>query len=114
MAARTIPQGTLDLLILTTLAGGPRHGYAIARWIEETTDDVLSIEEGSLYPALYRMERRGLIAAKWARSDLGKVVKRYALTVAGRRHLEARTEEWGDMAGAVAKVLRSRTHGSAG
>jgi PadR family transcriptional regulator len=112
MNPRSIPQGTLDLLILTTLARGPRHGYAIARWIEETTDDVLSVEEGSLYPALYRMERRGWIVAKWAQSDLGKTIKRYALTPKGRRHLHERITEWGDLASAVAKVLRTGSQGT--
>jgi transcriptional regulator len=103
-----IPQGTVDLLILRTLARGPLHGYAIARWIEDTTDDVLSVEEGSLYPALYRMERRRWIAASWGTSDLGKQVKTYALTARGREHLRVRTAEWSDLTGAVAKVLRAR------
>lgn len=107
-AAGSLPQGTLDLLILRTLAEGPRHGYGIARWIEETTDDVLSIEEGSLYPALYRMQRRGWIAAAWARSELGKEIKRYELTAKGRAHLRTRTAEWGQLIAAVAKVLRAR------
>jgi PadR family transcriptional regulator PadR len=103
-----IPQGTVDLLILRTLARGPLHGYAIARWIEDTTDDVLRVEEGSLYPALYRMERRHWIAASWGKSGLGKQVKTYALTAKGRAHLRARTAEWGDLTGAVAKILRAR------
>jgi PadR family transcriptional regulator PadR len=103
-----IPQGTVDLLILRTLARGPLHGYAIARWIEVTTDDVLSVEEGSLYPALYRMERRRWIGASWGTSDLGKQVKTYALTARGRAHLRVRTTEWGDLTGAVAKILRAR------
>ncbi len=102
-----LPQGTLDLLILRTLAGGPRHGYGIARWIEETTDDVLSIEEGSLYPALYRMERRGWISASWGRSEIGKDIKVYALTTRGRTELRARTSEWGALTNAVGKVLRA-------
>ena len=101
----SLPQGTLDLLILRTLAGGARHGYAIARWIEETTADILRIEEGSLYPALHRMERRGWIAAEWGRSELGKEVKRYALTEAGRAELHARTAEWGQLTTAITKVL---------
>jgi len=106
--AGALPQGTLDLLVLRTLAAGPRHGYGIARWIEETTDDVLSVEEGSLYPALYRMEQRGWIAATWTRSELGKDIKRYALTAAGRTQLRARTAEWGALAHAVGKILRAR------
>ena len=108
MADRSpLPQGTLDLLILRTLAGGPRHGYGIARWIEETTDDILRIEEGSLYPALHRMERRRWIAAEWGRSELGKDVKRYALTTEGRAELRARTADWSQMTSAVTKVLRA-------
>lgn len=104
----SLPQGTLDLLILRTLARGPRHGYGVARWIEETTDDALSIEEGSLYPALYRMERRGWIAATWKKSDLGKAIKVYALTDRGRAELRSRTAEWGHLITAVDKVLRAR------
>jgi transcriptional regulator len=104
----SLPQGTLDLLILRTLARGPRHGYGVARWIEETTDDALQIEEGSLYPALYRMERRGWISAAWKRSDLGKAIKVYALTGAGRAELRARTADWGYLIAAVGKVLRAR------
>ncbi|HUL74472.1 MAG TPA: PadR family transcriptional regulator [Vicinamibacterales bacterium] len=103
-----LPQGTLDLLILRTLAHGPRHGYGLARWIEEATDDVLRIEEGSLYPALYRMERRGWIAARWRESDLGKDIKVYALTDRGRAALRERTAGWAQMTTAVAKVLRGR------
>ena len=104
----SLPQGTLDLLILKTLARGPRHGYGVARWIEETTDDALRIEEGSLYPALYRMERRGWVSATWKRSDLGKAIKVYALTDAGRVELRARTADWGYLITAVGKVLRAR------
>jgi PadR family transcriptional regulator len=103
-----LPQGTLDLLILRTLARGPRHGYGVARWIEETTDDALSIEEGSLYPALYRMERRGWIVATWKKSELGKAIKVYALTDRGRAELRSRTAEWGHLITAVGKVLRAR------
>jgi PadR family transcriptional regulator, regulatory protein PadR len=102
-----LPQGTLDLLILRTLAAGRRHGYGIARWIEDTTDDVLRIEEGSLYPALYRMQRRGWISARWGRSEIGKEIKLYELTVKGRAELRARTAEWGALTDAVGKVLRA-------
>src|SRR5262249_10357067 len=90
----TVLQGTLDLLILKTLSWGPRHGYAIARWIEETTDDALSIEEGSLYPALYRMEKRGWIAAAWGKSEIGQRIKVYSLTAAGRAQLRAESAQW--------------------
>jgi PadR family transcriptional regulator PadR len=97
--------GTLDLLILKTLTWGPRHGYAIARWLEDTTDDALHIEEGSLYPALYRLERRGLIEASWGTSEIGKRIKIYALTRAGRAELKAESAEWTQFSAAVAKVM---------
>ena len=106
-APGSLPQGTLDLLILQTLAAGRRHGYAIARLIEEVTDDALRIEEGSLYPALYRMQRRGWIAAAWGRSELGKDIKLYELTARGRGELRRRTADWARLTAAVAKVLRT-------
>ena len=87
-------QGTLDLLVLKTLTWGPRHGYAIARWIEDTTDDALRIEEGSLYPALYRMERRGWIEAAWGKSEIGQRIKIYSLTPKGRAQLRAESAQW--------------------
>jgi transcriptional regulator len=99
-------QGTLDALVLKTLSWGPRHGYAIARWLEETTDDALQIEEGSLYPALYRMERRGWIAAEAGVSELGRPVKVYALTPRGREQLRAELSRWAAFAAAVSKVLQ--------
>jgi transcriptional regulator len=98
-------QGTLDLLVLKTLSWGPRHGYGIARWLEDTTDDALHVEEGSLYPALYRLERRGWIAAEWGTSELGKRIKVYALTPAGRAQLRREVAAWGAFTAAVAKVL---------
>ena len=107
-APSSLPQGTVDLLVLKTLARGPRHGYGVARWIEDTTDDALSIDEGSLYPALYRMERRGWLTSSWKRSELGKAIKVYELTDAGRAQLRARTAEWSQLIAAVAKVLRAR------
>jgi transcriptional regulator len=102
-------QGTLDVLILKTLAWGPRHGYAIAKWLEETTDDTLQIEEGSLYPALYRMERKGWIEAEWGMSELGRKAKFYHLTPAGRARLKAEVAEWRRFSTAVAKVLGADT-----
>ena len=98
--------GTLDTIILKTLAGGPRHGYAIARWLEQNTGDVVQIEDGSLYPALYRMEQRGWIRAEWGTSELGRKAKFYRITQAGRRRLATRTEEWVRFASAISKVLR--------
>jgi transcriptional regulator len=97
--------GTLDALILKTLTRGARHGYGIGRWIEETTDEAVVVEEGSLYPALYRLERRGLIDAEWGTSELGRKAKFYRLTPRGRRQLAAETEQWARFAAGVSKVL---------
>ena len=104
----SIPQDTLDLLILRTLSRGARHGYAIARWIEETTDDVMAVEEGALYPALARLLKRGWIQAEWQRSDLNKDIKVYELTVSGRAELKKRTADWAALTAAMAKVLKAR------
>jgi len=97
--------GTLDALVLKTLSWGPRHGYAIARWLEDTTSNAIQIEEGSLYPALYRMERKGWIDAEWGMSELGRKAKFYKLTTQGRRQLKLETAEWSDFARAVSVVL---------
>jgi PadR family transcriptional regulator, regulatory protein PadR len=97
--------GTLDALILKTLTWGVRHGYGIARWIEETTDEALVVEEGSLYPALYRMERRGWIEAEWGTSELGRKAKFYRITAKGRRQLAADTAEWTRFSAGVSKIL---------
>ena len=97
--------GTLDALILKTLAGGPRHGYAIAKFIEDTTGDALLVEEGSLYPALYRMERRGWVEAEWGVSELGRRAKVYQLTDAGRAQLAAEMATWRRFAAGVSKVF---------
>jgi transcriptional regulator len=97
--------GTLDALVLKTLSWGSRHGYGIARWIEEATDEAVVVEEGSLYPALYRMERRGWIDAEWGTSELGRKAKFYRITAKGRRQLAAETQEWAKFATAVSKVL---------
>lgn len=97
--------GTLDALILKTLSRGPRHGYAIARWLEETTAEVLRIEEGSLYPALYRLERRGWLEAEWGTSELGRRAKFYRMTARGAAALRRETEEWARFSTAVSHVL---------
>ena len=107
MAARDQLRGTLDVLILKTLTWAPRHGYAIARWLEETSRDVLRVEEGSLYPALYRMEKRGWIKSDRRMSELGRPAKFYQLTAAGRRHLAAETREWLVFANEVVRVLQA-------
>jgi PadR family transcriptional regulator PadR len=97
--------GTLDALILKTLSWGVRHGYGIAKWIEEATDEAVVVDEGSLYPALYRLERRGLIEADWGVSELGRKAKFYRITAKGRRQLAADTEQWARFATGVSKVL---------
>ena len=97
--------GALDALILKTLARGPRHGYAIARFIEDTTEDAVQIEDGSLYPALYRLERKGWVEAEWGTSELGRRAKLYRLTALGRRQLEAEMATWRKFAAGVSKVL---------
>lgn len=99
--------GTLDALVLKTLTWGPRHGYAIARWLEDTTGESIRIEEGSLYPALYRMEKRGWIKAEWGTSEIGRKAKLYSLTPAGRRQLKSETEDWAAFARAVSTVLQT-------
>jgi transcriptional regulator len=97
--------GTLDALILKTLSWGPRHGYAIARWLEDTTAETISIEEGSLYPALYRLEEREWIEAEWGMSELGRKAKIYRLTARGRAQLGVETAEWEKFAAAVSRVM---------
>jgi PadR family transcriptional regulator PadR len=99
--------GTLDALILKTLTRGPLHGYAIAQFIETTTAEAVVIEEGSLYPALYRMERRGWVEAEWGTSELGRRAKLYRLTDAGRRQLAAELATWQRFSAGVGKVLFS-------
>ena len=105
MAANDLLHGSLDALVLKTLSWGARHGYAIARWLEDATGDALRIEEGSLYPALYRMEKRGWIEAEWGVSELGRRAKFYQLTAEGRAQLAAETEQWASFATAVSRVL---------
>jgi PadR family transcriptional regulator PadR len=97
--------GTLDALVLKTLTFGPRHGYAIVRWLREQTHDALSVEEGSVYPALYRMERDGWIESDWGTSELGRKAKFYQITDKGRRQLRAETKEFATFVQAVAPLL---------
>jgi transcriptional regulator len=99
-------QGTLDLLILKTLTWGPMHGYAVARWISDTTDDDLQIEEGALYTALHRMEKRGLLASDWGVSENNRKAKYYELTAVGRKQLRSQTDVFARYARAVFKVLQ--------
>jgi PadR family transcriptional regulator PadR len=104
-AQNELLHGTLDTLILKTVATGPRHGYAIARWLEASTGDVLQLEDGSLYPALYRMEQRGWLHAEWGTSELGRKAKFYRITPAGRKRLAASVAEWARFSAAISRVL---------
>jgi transcriptional regulator len=99
-------QGTLDLLILRTIAVGPAHGHSIAHAIERQSDDVLQVEHGSLYPALHRLEDRGWIASFWGTSENNRRARYYRLTPAGRRQLSQQTTRWDLMAGAINRILR--------
>jgi PadR family transcriptional regulator, regulatory protein PadR len=101
-------RGAIELLILKTLSWGPKHGYAIARWIQETTDDALRVEEGSLYPALHRLESKELIAPSWGLSESSRQAKFYSLTAAGRRTLRAESDSWLQYAAAITKVITAK------
>jgi PadR family transcriptional regulator len=98
-------QGSLDGLVLKTLSWGPMHGFGIARWIRQTTDDALHLEEGTLYPALYRMENRGWIKAEWRITENNRRAKYYQLTAAGRRQLAQESRNWARFSDAVGKVF---------
>ena len=100
-------RGTLDLLVLKSLSWGPAHGYGVARWIAQATGDALRIEEGSLYPALYRLEERGMIDSQWGLSENRRKAKFYQLTAAGRRELRAETASWTRFAQAVFSALQA-------
>jgi transcriptional regulator len=101
-------QGTLDVLVLRALAGKPQHGYAVARFIRESSDGSLSVIDGALYTALHRIEERGWVESEWGLSEKGKRAKFYRLTTAGRRALRKETTSWEQYAAAVAKVLRAQ------
>jgi transcriptional regulator len=100
-------QGTLDMLILKTLSRGRQHGYGIGEWIRRTSDGLLRIEEGALYPALHRLEIRGLLAAEWGVSKNNRRAKFYCLTATGRKHLEQTTARWSRMTGAIDRVMQT-------
>jgi PadR family transcriptional regulator, regulatory protein PadR len=102
-----LPQGTLDLLILKTLALGPQHGWAISQRVQQISRDVLRIQEGSLYPALHRLERRGWLKARWGASENNRRAKYYELTVAGRKQLETEKSAWRKLTVAVAHILET-------
>ena len=99
-------QGTLDLLILKTVSLEPKHGWAIAKRIQQVTSDVLQINQGSLYPALHRLEHKSWIEAEWKVSDLGRRAKYYRLTTSGRKQLTIETREWERMQHAIGRVMR--------
>jgi transcriptional regulator len=100
------PPGTLDMLILQVLTHQPMHGYGIAQFLRRRTEDVLQVGEGSLYPALQRLQVQGLLAAGWRQSDTGRRAKYYRLTSLGRAYLEAERESYGRVSGAIARVLQ--------
>src|ERR1700749_1069023 len=100
-------QGTLEMLVLKALLRGPLHGYGVAEWIEQTSQQVLKVEEGALYPALHRMELRGLLKAKWGASENNRRAKFYELTAEGRRRLNAETQRWTRLSSAVAFVMQA-------
>jgi transcriptional regulator len=97
--------GTLDILVLKAVSWGPRHGYAIGRWIRETTEDALTVQEGALYPALHRLERKGLLAEEWRVSETGRDAKFYSLTPAGRAQLRGEVARWTRFSRAVTAAL---------
>jgi transcriptional regulator len=97
--------GTLDALILKALSGGPRHGYAITRWLRDTSGAAITVEEGSLYPALYRMERHGWIKAEWDETELGRRGRFYSLTPVGRKQLKAEMARFAEFVEAVSPIL---------
>lgn len=102
-----LPQGTLDLLVLKVVTLGPIHGYAIAQRIQQISREVLQVQQGSLYPALHRLENRGLLAAEWKDSDTGREAKFYRLTAKGQTELKSETESWKQLAKAVRLILES-------
>lgn len=99
-------QGTLDMLILRTLLAGPAHGHTIANVIERTSEEVLQVEQGSLYPALHRLEDKGRLASYWGTSENNRKAKYYKLTAAGRRQLVSETSRWSQMVQAIGRVMR--------
>ena len=103
--ANALLHGALDALVLKTLTRGPLHGYAIARFIEDTSGETLLVEEGSLYPALYRMERRGWVEAEWGTSELGRRAKLYRLTREGRAQLAAEMAAWRRFSAGVSRIF---------
>ena len=102
-----LPQGTLDLLILKIVTMGPIHGYAIAQRIQQISRDVVQVQQGSLYPALHRLENKGLLAAEWKESETGREAKFYRLTAKGRKQLKEETESWARLTDAIGLILQA-------
>ena len=107
MRKKDLLQGTLDMLILKALAQGPMHGYSVVRWIHEKTEDVLRVEEGSLYPALHRLEERGWVNGEWGPSENNRQAKYYKLTRAGRKQLQVESESWERLSAAVSRIVQT-------
>ena len=105
MAGSDLFTGTLDILILKAVSWGPSHGYAIGRWIRETTSDDVIVQEGALYPALHRLERKRLLAEEWGVTDTGREAKYYTLTPTGRAHLRAEAKRWTRFSSAISRAL---------
>jgi transcriptional regulator len=106
-----LPQGTLDLLIMRVVALGPIHGYAVAQRIQQMSREALQVQQGSLYPALHRLEYKKFLAANWQRSETGRDAKFYELTAKGRAHLEAETDNWKRLTSVVGLILRETAEG---
>lgn len=104
----TLPQGSLDMLILRTLQSGPHHGYAIARHLHRVSEEFLQVEEGTLYPALHRLERRGWVESEWGPSEANRRAKYYQLTRAGKKQLQAETAAWRKMQQAIERIMNFR------
>jgi len=107
MAGSDLYVGTLDVLILKALSWGPMHGYGVGRWIRQTTEDVLAVQEGALYPALHRLQRRGFLYDEWGVTETGREAKYYRLTPVGRRQLRSEVERWRAYARAVSAALEA-------
>ena len=107
----TLLKGTLDVLILKTLSWEPMHGYAISRWIRQQSEELFRIEEGALYPALRRLEERGLIVGEWALTETNREAKVYSLTPEGRRRLQAEVKDWGRYVDGMSRILHTRPTG---
>lgn len=109
MAGSDLFTGTLDILILRAVTWGPNHGYGIARWIRQTTTETVIVQEGVLYPALFRLEKKGLLAEEWGTTETGREAKYYSLTAAGRAHLKAEMKRWSKFSSAINRALAPAT-----